>query len=467
MRSFSEGDREEGNEVGRIIPESEGGLFLPGVDGGHSIPFEPEVDRSDPVTGLPRREGFLIRLERLLAGAAGGVVEAMSIGLDGLETIHEVFGCDAVDAALRSVADRLQGYAAADGGILAQTREGMFLYARTDVRDGPGAAELLALLRQPIELEGREWRMTANVGVSRYPNDAAEAEELVRFASMAMFDASRRNRARCVDFREEMRESFERKAALEACLRHAVARDQLSLRYQPIFRGDTLTVAGLECLVRWFSPELGHVAPSEFIPAAEEADLVEEIGEWVLREACRQNKAWQRDGLAVVPISVNLCPKQFYNPSLKEHLLCTLRSTGLSPELLELEITESMSMDVELAMETVADIRSIGVRMAIDDFGTGYSSLRYLQKLPIDKLKIDQSFVKEVHRSPENGAIVRMIVEMARRMRLSVVAEGVESREDSDWLRRMNCDLLQGYYFSEPLDADRAAELLRSGRRGE
>ncbi|CAK4832794.1 unnamed protein product [Aphanomyces euteiches] len=248
---------------------------------------------------------------------------------------------------------------------------------------------------------------------------------------------------------------------IEKHLRKALERNEFILHYQPQVDIYTSQVVGLECLIRWDSPELGFVSPLDFITVAEETGLILEIGQWVIKEACRKNKAWQDAGLPNMVVTVNLSSRQFYDKRLAEMIQHTLNDTGLAPEFLELEITESITMDVKEALITLKGLKKMGLKIAMDDFGTGYSSLSYLKEFPIDVLKIDQSFVKDIVTSSVNAAIVNTIITMASNLKLKVIAEGVETKEALQLLKDYGCDTVQGFLFSPPIAAEEVEGLIR------
>ncbi|NEW09747.1 EAL domain-containing protein [Paenibacillus sp. SYP-B3998] len=257
-------------------------------------------------------------------------------------------------------------------------------------------------------------------------------------------------------------DQFHKRMVLETHLRRAVANEEFHLVYQPVVDSTSGRIVGLESLIRWNNAQLGRVSPAEFIPVAEETGLIHEIGEWVLKEACKQNKKWQDAGLPKLSVAVNLSSRQFNDSRLSGMIQNILEETGLSPQYLELEITESMSMDVKAASTTLYELKKLGVQVAMDDFGTGYSSLGYLKDFPIDKMKIDQSFIKGLKQSQVNAAIVHTMITMAHNLNLLVVAEGVETEEELQVVRACGCRLVQGYYFSPPSNAEQIGELLQS-----
>jgi len=324
------------------------------------------------------------------------------------------------------------------------------------------ARKLLSAVIKPIELNGQECRVTASIGISVFPDDAPDETSLMTHADLAMYHAKEegKNNFQFYDGRLETM-SLER-LALETRLRRAIERNELSLHYQAKLDLRDNTIAGVEALLRWNSPELGAVSPGQFIPLAEETGLILAIGKWVLRSACEQCVQWQNAGLPPVRVSVNLSPRQLNDPELVAAVRTVLADTGLKPDLLELEVTESSVMhNVERALEVLGALKDMGVRLAIDDFGTGYSSLAQLKRFPIDTLKVDRSFIRELPSDSEDKAIAEAIIAMGKTLSLTVVAEGVETREQQEFLRERACDQMQGFFFSKPVPAADFAELLR------
>jgi len=306
-------------------------------------------------------------------------------------------------------------------------------------------------------VDQRELAVTCSVGIAVYPDDGGDAETLIRNADAAMYHAKELGRANYQFFTEQMNQAASRRLALEADLRRALGRDELRLHYQRIVNADTGAVTGHEALVRWQHPERGLVPPGEFIQIAEECGLILKIGEWVLREACRWASSLGAErGLQ---IAVNLSPRQFNDPKLAQMVQQALKSSGLPPKLLEFEITESLAMShSDITLTTLKRLKKLGVSIAIDDFGTGYSSLAYLKRFPVDKVKIDRTFVAEIPRDREHGAIVSAIVALAHALDIEVIAEGVETEKQREYLKRCGCDYVQGYLIGRPADSDTAAK---------
>jgi predicted signal transduction protein with EAL and GGDEF domain len=311
------------------------------------------------------------------------------------------------------------------------------------------AQKVIEQLAQPVPLEGRELIVTASIGISVFPDDGGDAETLIRNADAAMYAAKELGRANYQFFTAQMNQAASRRLALESDLRRALGKDELRVHYQPIVEAGSARLVGYEALVRWQHPERGLVMPGEFIQLAEDTGLILRIGEWVLRQACRW--AQRADAARGVQVSVNLSPRQFNDPRLAEMVAQVLAETGLAPRLLELEITESTAMQhTDATLATLERLEQLGVSISIDDFGTGYSSLAYLRRFPVDKLKIDRSFVAVAPADQEQAAIISAIVALAHALQIEVVAEGVETQAQREFLARCGCDFIQGYLIGRP-----------------
>jgi EAL domain-containing protein (putative c-di-GMP-specific phosphodiesterase class I) len=324
------------------------------------------------------------------------------------------------------------------------------------------ARKILSALVEPMTMQGQECRVTASIGICMYPADAQDEKALMKNADIAMYRAKEDGKNTYKFYSEETNvHSFER-MALETSLRRALERKEFFLHYQAKLDLHTQRITGVEALVRWQHPDLGMVPPMQFIPLAEETGLIVPIGKWVLNTACAQNVAWQQEGLPPLCMAVNLSARQFADENLLEDIAAALKSTGLRPELLELELTESMVIqNTERAGKILAAIKKMGVRLAIDDFGVGYSSLTHLKRFPIDTLKVDRSFIRDLPQDLEDKAICEAIIAMGKSLNLTVVAEGVETLEQQTFLQDHNCDEMQGFLFSKPIPSDQFAELLR------
>ena len=425
----------------------------------------------DGLTDLPNRNLMQDRIAQAIGHArrGGRQIALMYLDLDRFKVINEGFGHPFGDAVIRSAAERLKSLVR-ESDALARHSGDEFLILLADLRKSADvyvvAQKILDGFAQPFSLEGREVFVGASIGVSTFPNDATDADTLVANASAAMFRAKDLGRNTYQFFTREMSAEVLRRVGLESKLRLAIAHSELHLAYQPKIDLASGAITGCEALLRWTHPELGAVSPGQFIPVAEESGLIVPIGDWVLRAACAQCKAWTDAGLLPVAMSVNLSSRQFLQQDVVAWVLDALEQTGLAPTQLELELTESLiAQDTEKVIATINQLKKRGVRHSIDDFGTGYSSLSYLKRFRVDTLKIDQSFVRHMHKERDDAAIVLAIISLAHSLGLKVIAEGVERSEDCGFLRQHGCDEMQGYYFSKPLPAKEFAELLASGKR--
>ncbi len=424
----------------------------------------------DPLTGLPNRALFRDRLSASLKQAErnGEKLAVLFIDLDRFKSVNDTYGHDAGDYLLTQVSKRLTaGVRGCD--ILARLGGDEFGCVLTAIGSPTNAEkvarQILKALSQPIALKGQLVACTPSIGIAISPSDGVDAGLLMKHADAAMYTAKQQGRACLRFFNAEIHAEEIRRHTLEADLRHAMARGEFSLHYQPIIEPNSGAVKALEALLRWQHPELGMIPPLDFISLAESSGMIIPLGEWVLQTACAQNKAWQQQGLAPVRVAVNLSALQFGDEhDLAAMVHAVLQETGLAPRWLELEITEGATMsNPNASIGILAALRDLGVRIAIDDFGTGYSSLSYLQRFPIDTLKIDRSFVKGVMVDSESAAITNSIVHLAHSLGLETVAEGVEGVDQEAYLRELNCTYVQGYYYSKPLPAEEIAALLRRG----
>jgi diguanylate cyclase (GGDEF)-like protein len=386
------------------------------------------------------------------------------LDLDHFKTINDSLGHATGDLLLEAVAVRLAARVR-ETDTVARLGGDEFALLLDDTK-GPQAAAvvgraLIDALAAPFELVGHQLYVTASLGVACYPQDGSDAESLLKNADTAMYGAKAEGRNNCRFFSQEMNARALETLVLGTSLRLALQRDELFLHYQPQYRLASGLPTGVEALLRWRHPEHGLVPPSRFIPLAEESGLIEPIGEWVLRTACRQMRAWRDAGLPLQRVAVNLSARQFRHPDLLQHVADVLDETGLAARHLELEVTESMVMQhPEDAAAVLAQLKATGITIAIDDFGTGYSSLSYLKRLPIDILKIDQSFVRGVPQDADDVAIIRAIIAMAKSLKLGLIAEGIEDADQRAFLEREGCEVGQGYLFSRPAAADAIERLL-------
>jgi diguanylate cyclase (GGDEF)-like protein len=396
-------------------------------------------------------------------------VAVLLLDLDRFKVINDSLGHAFGDKLLGAVAQRLrQIVREADTVARLGGDEFVILLAEVAEVDDAGlvAAKILRLLAEPHRLDEREITLTASLGVSLFPRDSDDGATLIRNADMAMYRAKRDGRSAFAFYSPEMNRRIRETLDLEGALRQALERDEFRLHYQPKVDLPSGRVIGCEALVRWHHPQRGMVSPADFIPLAEETGLIVPLGTWVLKEACRQARAWQDAGLPALNIAVNLSARQFRKGDLPQLVEEFLRETGLNPSLLELELTESMVMDDPAGAErTMRTLKELGVRLSLDDFGTGYSSLNYLRRFPVDSLKIDRSFIRDVATDPSGASVVTSVIDIAHNLGLTAVAEGVETREQLVFLLGCGCDMLQGFLFSKPLPAEEFADLLREGRR--
>jgi diguanylate cyclase (GGDEF)-like protein len=425
----------------------------------------------DALTGLANRQ-VLVRtiaenLETWKRDAQHVLVATVNV--DKFKRLNEQLGHHAGDKALVAITASLQNLLR-PGDLLARAGSDEFVLLLPGLGDDSVARDRLRQLLQAVTREftadgagtGGAVPLTCSIGYAIFPEDGADGDVLLNDATMAVRRAKALGGGQIQRYSEELSQAMQRKVTLENQLRHALERGELSLNYQPKTDLHDGVVAGLEVLVRWKHPEHGAISPAEFIPIAEESGLVVPIGEWVLRTAVAQRRAWSDAGVPDVPVAVNLSGKQFLGTDVVALVEGVLRESGLPPRLLELELTESISMDDPArTADLMRQLRELGATLSIDDFGTGYSSLSYLKRLPVDKLKVDRSFVLDIHQSADSLAMVKAIIGMAHTLRLTVIAEGVESDEQVAALRSAGCDQIQGDYFSKPLDADACADYLR------
>jgi diguanylate cyclase (GGDEF)-like protein/PAS domain S-box-containing protein len=434
--------------------------------------YEAELEhraKYDRLTGLPNRSLLSDRIEQAtaFASARGEPVWVVTLDLDNFKYVNDTLGHHAGDQMLRQLAPRIeQAVERADtvartGGdefVLVLTRSANERQVATCVRS------VMQAVAEPMTIEGHPLVVTCSAGVAAYPVDGLDTEALVKHAEVAMYRAKEIGRNAVQFYRPTMNARALERLALESALRNALAHDEFELHYQPQVDLASGQIVGVEALLRWRHPEFGMVRPDRFIALAEETGLIVPIGTWVLRTACLQNKAWQRAGLGRLRIAVNLSARQFAEPDLMRAVVGVLDETGLPPGCLEIELTESLVMaNVDLGLRTMHELKTLGVQLSIDDFGTGYSSLSYLKRFPVDSLKIDQSFVRDIAAHPDDAAMVGAIISLAHGLRMQVIAEGVETEAQLNYLRLRGCDEIQGHYFSRALPRAEVERILREG----
>ncbi|MGB7847595.1 MAG: EAL domain-containing protein [Candidatus Acidiferrum sp.] len=421
----------------------------------------------DALTGLPNRTLLQDRLAKALAGARRrkDKLALLFLDLDGFKDINDSLGHAVGDLLLQDVAERLKRWGR-ELDTVARVGGDEFLIVLSGVKDIPDAAvateRLMDAMTPKFTVQGHLLNVGCSIGVSIFPEHGTDGETLIKNADAAMYSAKNYGRNNFKFFTADMNAQVVERLALESSLRLALDKKQLFLVYQPQMDIATGRITGLEALLRWQHPDMGLVPPDKFIRIAENSGLILSIGEWVLRAACSQARKWQDEGLPAVTVAVNVSAVQFRHEGFCELIKRVLHETGLASENLELELTESLVLaNAELMLSVVRDLKAMGLKLAIDDFGTGYSSLSYLRQFPVSKLKIDRSFVKDVAENPDDAAITKAIISMAKSLHLKVIAEGVENESQLSLLRTHQCDEIQGYYFSKPLSPEDAADMLR------
>ena len=424
----------------------------------------------DALTDLPNRILFEDRLTQALATAHrhGQTLGMLFLSVDRFKKVNDTLGHAIGYRLLQEMAGRMTNCVRA-GETVARFEGDEFALLLTQITGTEDVVEITNCinrsLKRPFSLDGQELFITTSMGISLYPDDGADAPTLLKNAGAALYRAKKQGRDNYQFYTADMNAKALKRLTLENSLRRALERKEFEVYYQPQVDINSKQVVGMEALVRWRHPELGLVSPAEFIPLAEDTGLIVPIGEWILRTACAQSKSWQEEGLAPLHVAVNLSARQFQQQNLSELVVQVLQETGLNPCGLELEMTESSIMkNAESAVRTLSELKEMGVKISVDDFGTGYSSLGYLKSLPIDRLKIDQSFVRDVTTDPDDAALVMAIITLAHNLRLKVIAEGVETEEQLRFLHLLRCDEGQGYWFSKPLPVEACKQFLLGDR---
>lgn len=421
----------------------------------------------DMLTGLPNRQMYqqtLTKRIRQFKGATPTRLAVMFIDLDRFKNVNDTFGHAFGDQLLIEAADRLKAGLRSCDSVSRQGGD-EFTVLIDDIHDTSDAEKvaqkIIHLLSQPFSIEGHELRVGCSIGIAVYPQDGDDAITLMKNADTAMYRAKDKGKNGYSFYSAEMNDTVIQKLVMEEWLNKALEHDEFVLYYQPQVDIFSNRMNGMEALIRWNHPRLGFISPGEFIPLAEETSLIIPIGEWVLRTACNQNKAWQDAGYTPLKMAVNISPIQFHQSNFVDVVLDALRESGLEPRYLELEITEGIAMyHVDQVIQKLQTLRDLGVQISMDDFGTGYSSLTYLKRFPIHKLKIAQQFVRDVTVDPDDAAIVQAIMAMAHSLKLNVIAEGVETEEQLAFLLDIRCEEIQGYIYSRPLPPHEFVKLL-------
>ena len=420
----------------------------------------------DVLTDLPNRILLQDRLGQAieLARRQGRKLAVMFMDLDRFKHINDSLGHTIGDQLLQSVAQRLVACVRHSDTVSRQGGDEFVLllsYIEHSEDAVHSAQKILAAIALSHRIDQHDLHISASIGISIFPDDGQDAETLIKSADTAMYSAKENGRNNYKFFEQNMNDFAVQRQSIEAGLRRALARQEFVLHYQPKINFHSGAIVGVEALIRWQHPELGLLPPAKFISIAEDCGLILPIGRWVLLEACRQTKAWQTAGLAPITVAVNTSALELHAKDFLENVRATLDDTGLAPRYLELELTESVLMrDAESTGVLLHALTDLGVKLAVDDFGTGYSSLSYLRRFPIDTLKIDQSFVNQITSNPDDAAIVSAVISMGKSLKQRVIAEGVETAEQYDFLLIQNCDEGQGFYFSKAVNAEAFAELL-------
>ncbi|HUX30182.1 MAG TPA: EAL domain-containing protein [Thiobacillus sp.] len=423
----------------------------------------------DVLTGLPNRTLLYDRLAQAITQArrSGKQLAVMFMDLDRFKHINDSLGHTVGDQLLQSMSRRLLG-CVRQSDTISRLGGDEFVALLPDIDHPEDAAlsaqKMLIAIALPHLINQHDLHIGASIGISIYPEDGLDAETLIKHADTAMFHAKDNGRNTYAFFEQEMTARAMARQSIEASLRLALERQEFVLHYQPKVNLLSGTIVGIETLVRWQHPQRGLLEPAQFVPIAEDSGLILPLGRWVLREACLQTRAWQDAGLPPITVAVNTSAPEFRAGDFLEYLRATLEESRLEPRYLELELTESILMrDAASADSVLHALADLGVKLAVDDFGTGYSSLSYLQQFPINTLKIDQSFVSRITRNPDDAAIVSAVINMAKALRLRVIAEGVETAEQAAFLLAQHCDEGQGYFFGRPVGAEALAILLQTG----
>jgi diguanylate cyclase (GGDEF)-like protein/PAS domain S-box-containing protein len=427
----------------------------------------------DALTGLPNRTLLADRLTQALLHAQrnDSRVTVIFIDLDNFKLVNDSLGHNAGDMLLKILAERMVKCVRASDTVVRFGGDEFVVLLTHHANDSVVASVVLdkirAAIAEPVQIDGQLFRVTSSIGLATYPDDGADAESLLMNADVAMYQAKEKGRDNFQFYTTAMNVTAQERRVLQEGLRIGLARNQFALVYQPQVDLRSGQIFAVEALVRWHHPELGVVPPAQFIPMAEESGLIVPLGDWVLREACRQNQAWQKAGMPAITVCVNVSARQFGDYNWVKRVAQALGETGLDAKYLELELTESLVMrDVHRAVAMMQELQAIGVQFSIDDFGTGYSSLSALKSLPVARLKIDQSFVSNLPDNPDDCSIATAVISLGQKLNMKVVAEGVETEAQLAFLTDNNCDEIQGYHFSKPVGPDAIGVMLRRQSNG-
>ncbi|GEB34925.1 hypothetical protein BPA01_45050 [Brevibacillus parabrevis] len=418
----------------------------------------------DDLTGLPNRRMLHQSLQETIdqSAEADSRFAVLVLDIDRFKMINDSLGHTYGDRFLQEVSNRIRKSTAGFDVVIARMGGDEFTLICKNVQSDQAFAELATQVVKEIEipyrLQSNDYYVSASIGIAVYPDHGTGVEQLLKNADTAMYEVKKNGKNGFQFFSNELDNQLLLRIELESDLRKAVKQNEFILYYQPQVRASSNEIIGVEALVRWNHPTKGMLSPGIFIPVAEETGLIYDIGTWTLREACKQMKKWHSAGGPLIPVSVNLSSRQFHQANLVEYIRDILQETGLEAKYLELEITESMMMDADLSTEILNKLNDFGVKISLDDFGTGYSSLSYLKLLPIHKLKIDRSFITDITQNTSDQAIVATIISMAKHLNMDVIAEGIETKGQLDFLTENACKEIQGYYFSRPLPATEVEE---------
>ncbi|MBD1833469.1 EAL domain-containing protein [Cyanobacteria bacterium FACHB-472] len=431
----------------------------------HLVYYNNLIDLPNRLSLQEQFHQVIARIDKLPSQSS---ISILSISLDRFSRVNDSLGYTLGDLLLKSVAERLT-MCVSSGDFVAHLQADIFaiLLITEDTKSDVGVVhDILNTISQPFMLEGHEVFITASIGISRYPSDGGDIDTLIKNASLATFGAKKQGGNTYQFYTSDMQADSVDQLALESSLRRALEREEFQVYYQPQVELKTGKIVGIEALIRWKHPELGLISPATFIPLAEETGLIMPIGEWVLKTACAQTKAWQTAGFSSLRVAVNLSCRQFNQANLGESIVEILNNTGLAPQFLELEITESvLTQNESAAIKTLNKLKLLGIEISIDDFGTGYSSLSYLKKFPFSTLKIDRSFIRNINTDARCKNITMAIIQMSQKLNLKVIAEGVEAAEEVCFLCQHDCDEVQGYLFCRPVPPEELEKLLLKGKK--